>query len=89
MPLFLLLVERWELSERRLDRRAGEIVAAQFNTTTRSKESDKVWTWLDIFPDPSGRPAPDIAPAEMSDEEMLAVFETIAGTRRRRRNVER
>lgn len=36
--------------------RAGTVAAAVYNTL-RTKKSDKVWTWKDIFPDTSVKPA--------------------------------
>ncbi len=65
--------------------RVGTVVAAVYNTL-RSKKSDKVWTWKDIFPDTSIKPTQNVEEMKQRCKDITLIFggEVTAGGAERR-----
>lgn len=53
--------------------RAGTIVAAFYNSL-RTKSSDRVWTWKDIFPDISVKPTQDMEEMKQRCKDITLIF---------------
>ena len=53
--------------------RAGTVAAAVYNTL-RTKKSDKVWTWKDIFPDTSVKPTQNVEEMKQRCKDITLIF---------------
>lgn len=63
-------------AEKRQNIRIGTVVATMLNLK-RTKESDKVWSWEDVFG--NGDETPQKQTAEMTDEEIYSALLTAFG----------
>lgn len=53
--------------------RAGSIVAAIYNSL-RTKKSDRIWTWKDIFPDTSLKPEQTVEEMKQRCKDITLIF---------------